>query len=113
MSHVFLEMTMTLDGFTAAPGVSLEHPLGIDGERVHEWMLGSGTGDQPRERAMFNPGYGTEGAADAAPDEIDRSVAARHVRHDRRVRDRTSHVRRRRGSVGRRSTSSRDVRASS
>ena len=77
MSLVFLEMTMTLDGFTAAPGVSLEHPLGIDGERVHEWMLGTGTGDQPRERAMFNPGYGTDGAADAAPDEIDRSVAAR------------------------------------
>ena len=77
MSLVFLEMTMTLDGFTAAPGVSLEHPLGIDGERVHEWMFGTGTGDQPNERAMFNPGYGTEGAADAAPDEIDRSVAAR------------------------------------
>ena len=77
MAHVFLEMTMTVDGFTAAPGVSLEHPLGIDGERVHEWLFGSDTGDQSRERAMFNPGYGTEGAADASPDEIDRSVAAR------------------------------------
>ncbi|UOQ90808.1 dihydrofolate reductase family protein [Agromyces endophyticus] len=41
MSHVFLEMTMTLDGFTAAHGVSLEHPLGIDGERVHEWIRNS------------------------------------------------------------------------
>ena len=79
MSLVFLEMTMTLDGFTAGPGVSLEHPLGIDGERVHDWLLGTGTGtdDEPSEWAMFNPGYGTDGAADAAPDEIDRSVAAR------------------------------------
>ena len=36
MSHIFLEMTMTLDGFTAAPAVSLEDPLGVGGERVHE-----------------------------------------------------------------------------
>lgn len=69
MSHVFLEMTMTLDGFTAAPGVSLEHPLGIGGERVHDWLRG---GDGPGE-----VGLGPEGAADATPDEIDLSVAAR------------------------------------
>ena len=112
MSLVFLEMTMTLDGFTAAPGVSLEHPLGIDGERVHEWMLGTGTGDQARERAMFNPGYGTDGAADAAPDEIDRSVAARHVRH-RRARSCSDVARSTSARVrGATTTSSRDVRAS-
>ena len=69
MSHVFLEMTMTLDGFTAAPGVSIEHPLGIGGERVHDWLRGS---DGPAE-----VGLGPEGAADATPDEIDLSVAAR------------------------------------
>ena len=69
MSHVFLEMTMTLDGFTAAPGVSIEHPLGIGGERVHDWLRG---GDGPGEA-----GLGPEGAADASPDEIDLSVAAR------------------------------------
>jgi dihydrofolate reductase len=70
VSHVFLEMTMTLDGFTAAPGVSLEHPLGIDGERVHDWIRGvQGPTDVD--------GLGTEGAADASPDEVDRNVAAR------------------------------------
>lgn len=77
MTNVFLEMTMTLDGFTAAPGVSIEHPLGIDGERVHEWLRGTGGTAEVRERAMFNPGYGPDGAPDAAPDEVDRSVAAR------------------------------------
>ena len=41
MTHVFLEMTMTVDGFTAAVGVSLEHPFGLDGERVHSWMRDS------------------------------------------------------------------------
>jgi dihydrofolate reductase len=70
MSHVFLEMTMTLDGFTAAPGVSLEHPFGIDGERMHDWIRG---GQGP---TSIN-GRGPEGAADTSPDEIDLSVAAR------------------------------------
>jgi dihydrofolate reductase len=70
VAHVFLEMTMTLDGFTAAPGVSLEHPFGLDGERVRDWVGGvQGPTDVD--------GLGTEGAADASPDEIDRNVAAR------------------------------------
>ncbi|RXZ73244.1 dihydrofolate reductase family protein [Agromyces albus] len=69
MSHIFLEMTMTLDGFTAAPAVSLEDPLGVGGERVQEWLGGNFVG-------AFSGG-GTEGAPDASPDEIDRSVAAR------------------------------------
>jgi dihydrofolate reductase len=75
MSNVFLEMTMTLDGFTSAPGVSIEHPLGIGGERVQEWLAGPSTAEVDTD--MFNPGYGTDGAADAAPDEVDRSAAAR------------------------------------
>jgi len=36
MTHVFLEMTMTVDGFTAAPGVSHDHPLGIGRSNVVE-----------------------------------------------------------------------------
>lgn len=75
MPDVFLEMTMTLDGFTAAPGVSMEHPLGIGGERLHEWLFGSDADELAT--ALFNPGYGAEGAADAAADEVDRSAAAR------------------------------------
>jgi dihydrofolate reductase len=78
MTHVFLEMTMTVDGFTAAPGVSHDHPLGIGGERVHEWLFVSGDSDDVAAGPLFaGPGYGTEGAADAASDEIDRNAAAR------------------------------------
>jgi dihydrofolate reductase len=76
VSHVFLEMTMTLDGFTAAPGVSLEYPLGIGGDRVNDWLFGADTDDQ-YEWAMFGPGFGAEGAGEVSPDEIDRSIAAR------------------------------------
>ncbi len=74
MTHVFLEMTMTVDGFTAAPGVSLEHPLGIDGERVHDWIRSQGR--ETRGPTVVD-GLGPDGAADASPDEIDRNVAAR------------------------------------
>lgn len=69
MSHVFLEMTMTLDGFTSAPGVSLEHPLGLTGERVHEWMRNS----------IFDgtvPPDEQNGGAEATLDEIDRDAAS-------------------------------------
>ena len=75
MSYVFLEMTMTLDGFTAGPDVSMEHPLGIGGERVHAWLSDGPVGGP--EIGPPIPGLGAEGAADAAPDEVDRSAAAR------------------------------------
>jgi dihydrofolate reductase len=34
-----LDITMSLDGFIAAPNASLEHPLGEGGERLHEWAF--------------------------------------------------------------------------
>jgi len=40
MSKVFVDITMTLDGFIATSNVSVEHPLGEGGERIHEWVYG-------------------------------------------------------------------------
>jgi dihydrofolate reductase len=34
-----LDITMSLDGFVAAPNASLEDPLGEGGERLHEWAF--------------------------------------------------------------------------
>ena len=34
-----LDITMSLDGFVAAPNASLENPLGEGGERLHEWAF--------------------------------------------------------------------------
>src|SRR6186997_2298100 len=31
---------MSLDGFVAGPNQSVENPLGIGGERLHEWVVG-------------------------------------------------------------------------
>ena len=30
---------MSLDGFTAGPEQSTEYPLGIGGDRLHEWVI--------------------------------------------------------------------------
>jgi dihydrofolate reductase len=42
MSTVVLDVSMSLDGFTAGPNVGEEEPLGDGGERLHEWMAGKG-----------------------------------------------------------------------
>jgi dihydrofolate reductase len=39
VSKLKLNITMSLDGYVAGPGQSLEHPLGIGGERLHEWLV--------------------------------------------------------------------------
>lgn len=39
MSKLRLRISMSLDGFVAGPGQSLEEPLGIGGEQLHEWVF--------------------------------------------------------------------------
>jgi len=39
MSKLRLAISMSLDGFVAGPAQSVENPLGIGGERLHEWVV--------------------------------------------------------------------------
>lgn len=39
MSKLRLRISMSLDGFVAGPSQSVENPLGIGGERLHEWVV--------------------------------------------------------------------------
>jgi dihydrofolate reductase len=39
MGKVLMEITMSLDGYTAGPEVSAEEPMGRGGEALHEWMF--------------------------------------------------------------------------
>jgi dihydrofolate reductase len=39
MSKLRFRISMSLDGFVAGPNQSVENPLGIGGERLHEWVL--------------------------------------------------------------------------
>ena len=44
MSKAVLDVSMSLDGFTAGPDVGNAEPMGEGGERLHErmWMAGNG-----------------------------------------------------------------------
>jgi hypothetical protein len=46
---VLLEMSMSLDGYVVGPQVSPESPLGIGGERLHEWMFVGRSAAESRE----------------------------------------------------------------
>ena len=39
MSRLRLKISMSLDGFVAGPDQSVVNPLGIGGERLHEWVV--------------------------------------------------------------------------
>jgi dihydrofolate reductase len=39
MSKLRFNITMSLDGFVAGPDQSQEHPLGIGGEELHDWLV--------------------------------------------------------------------------
>jgi dihydrofolate reductase len=49
MSKVIYNMSMSLDGFVRAPGSTAVNPLGIGGERLHEWFFG----EDPRNQEFI------------------------------------------------------------
>jgi hypothetical protein len=36
MAKIVLDMSMSLDGFITGPQDNLDHPLGLDGNRLHD-----------------------------------------------------------------------------
>ena len=42
MSRVTCQLSISLDGFVAGPDQSLEEPLGVGGEALHEWAFPNG-----------------------------------------------------------------------
>src|SRR5262245_14375171 len=46
MGKLLLEITMSLDGYTAGPDISIDDPLGRDGERLHDWMFAGRAADE-------------------------------------------------------------------
>src|SRR3954447_14029545 len=39
MARLRFRISMSLDGFTAGPGQSVDNPLGVGGMRLHEWVF--------------------------------------------------------------------------
>ncbi len=52
-------LAVSLDGYAAGPDQDLEHPLGVDGDHLHEWVFATRTG-----RAMVGEQGGDDGVDD-------------------------------------------------
>jgi dihydrofolate reductase len=53
MGKVVLTFSMSLDGFIAGPAVSPAEPMGIGGERLHDWHMSTDELDRRMAREMF------------------------------------------------------------
>lgn len=70
MTRVRVEgFTISLDGYGAGPNQSLDHPLGLGGTDLHQWLLPTRT----IQRALFGKDGGTTG--------VDDEFAARGLRN--------------------------------
>ena len=56
MRKVVLDVSMSLDGFTAGPNVREDEPMGDGGERRHAWMAGNGTDSEIAPNAATSLG---------------------------------------------------------
>lgn len=54
MGKVFIEVSLSLDGIIAGPGVSRDQPMGREGRRLYHWLFEpSGPADSAAGAAMF------------------------------------------------------------
>lgn len=72
-------VTVSLDGFGAGPHQDLEHPLGLGGKRLHEWVFATRSG-----QAMIGSGEGGETGIDddfilAGEDGIGATIMGRNM----------------------------------
>ncbi len=61
MVKLTFEITMSLDGFTTGPNPGFKHPLGIGGERLHQWVF---------KLASWRESHGESGGETGPDDEL-------------------------------------------
>jgi dihydrofolate reductase len=61
MAELFLDISVSIDGFVAGPNPTLEEPLGEEGERLHDWIT---------RLASWRAHHGLEGGESGPDDEI-------------------------------------------
>jgi dihydrofolate reductase len=61
MAKIFLDISTSLDGFVAGPNATLEDPLGVGGERLHDWIVGV---------ASWRERHGHEGGETGPDDDV-------------------------------------------
>src|SRR5687767_13842042 len=63
MAMVILSFSMSLDGFVAGPDVSRKEPMGVGGERLHDWLgMGSDAEQNDIDRQMAREQFEIVGA---------------------------------------------------
>ena len=68
MPRFFLDISMSLDGFVAGPNATLEEPLGVGGERLHDWVL---------RLASWRETHGLDGGETGPDDDLVRTMRER------------------------------------
>ena len=71
MARLRLKISMSLDGFVAGPGQSVDNPLGVGGMRLHDWAFGL-----RQWRAMHGLEGGEVNASSAVVDESFENIGA-------------------------------------
>jgi hypothetical protein len=67
MAKLRFQISMSVDGFTAGPNQSEEHPLGIGGKQLHEWVF---------KLAAWREPHGLEGGeVNASTEFVEESLA--------------------------------------
>ncbi len=70
MAILILDISISLDGYATAAGVSDDAPMGIGGERLHKWAFG----DDPEGNAILSETNGRVGVTIAGRRTYDRSI---------------------------------------
>jgi len=65
MAKFFVDISMSLDGYVAGPEITLEEPLGKNGEQLHDWVV---------RLAGWREQHGLEGGETGPDDELARSI---------------------------------------
>jgi dihydrofolate reductase len=68
LPRFFIDISMSLDGFVAGPNATLEEPLGVGGERLHDWVL---------RLASWRETHGLDGGETGPDDELASATWAR------------------------------------
>jgi dihydrofolate reductase len=63
--------TLSLDGYAAGPAQSLDHPIGVGGQALHDWLFATRT-----FRQMFGGENGGEGMDDAFAAQAEAGIGA-------------------------------------
>ena len=70
MSKVIFDISMSLDGFMTASKIRPDEPMGVGGQRLHEWAMSGGD----RDREVLARGVATAGAVIAGRRTYDASL---------------------------------------